>query len=91
MESLSQLVAHLENEITQPVVDKTGLTGEFDFNLEYSPEGLRPGRREADAPSEDAPGLVDAVQLQLGLKLESKKEPIDILVIDHIDKVPTGN
>jgi uncharacterized protein (TIGR03435 family) len=91
MQSLSQMITHLENELTRPIVDKTGLTGKFDFNLEYSTEGLRPRGRGADTPGGDGPGLMDAVQEQLGLKLESKKDPIDILVLDHIDKVPTDN
>jgi uncharacterized protein (TIGR03435 family) len=90
------LVIHLEDELTRPVIDKTGLTGVYDFTLKYSLDGLRPQQlpATANAPPTDpsgGPSLLTAVQEQLGLKLESAKDPIDILVIDHIDKVPTGN
>jgi uncharacterized protein (TIGR03435 family) len=74
------------------------LTGKYDFSLAYSWDGLRhrqlpPG---AIAPPVDdtpsgGPSLFKAVQDQLGLNLESKKDPIDILLIDHIDKTPTDN
>jgi uncharacterized protein (TIGR03435 family) len=93
---LSDLTSLLESELDRPVVDKTGLTGKYDFSLAFSRDGLRP-RGPAAAPDatpadpSGGPSLLNAVQEQLGLKLESKKDPIDILVLDHIDKVPTGN
>lgn len=63
------------------VIDKTGLTGRYDFTLEYSGFG------------EDAsgPGIFSAVEKQLGLKLEKVKAPLDVIVIDHINKVPVDN
>jgi uncharacterized protein (TIGR03435 family) len=63
------------------VIDKTGLTGRYDFNLEYA--GL----------SDDAngPGIAAALEKQLGLKLEKSRAPLDVIVIDHIDKVPAAN
>ncbi len=65
------------------VVDKTGLTGRYDFNLQWAPE---------DAPLTEgsAPSLFTAIQEQLGLKLESAKEPVSVLVIDGIDQ-PSAN
>ena len=63
----------------RPVVDRTGLTGEFIFDLEYAPDDAPPG--ESSAPS-----LFTAVQEQLGLKLESAKVPAEIIVIDHVEK-----
>jgi uncharacterized protein (TIGR03435 family) len=93
---LSDLTSLLESELDRPVVDKTGLTGKYDFTLAFSRDGLRP-RGPAAAPDaapadpSGGPTLLNAVQEQLGLKLESKKDPIDILVLDHIDKVPTEN
>ncbi len=97
-QSVSDLAGFLGGELQRPVVDLTGLTGKFDFSLAYSRDGLRARQLPAgasaaavdDAPS-GGPGLRKAVQDQLGLNLESKKDPIDILVIDHVDKVPTGN
>ena len=78
--------------LDHPVVDQTGLTGEYDFTLDFA---MATRRNDPDAPSADAPdappGVFAAVEDQLGLRLESKKLPFDILVIDHIDKEPTPN
>jgi uncharacterized protein (TIGR03435 family) len=66
------------------VVDRTGLTGSWDFELNYAAEG----RGGADALSVDpnAPSFFTAIQEQLGLKLEPTKGPVDVLVIDSIEK-----
>jgi uncharacterized protein (TIGR03435 family) len=63
------------------VIAKTGLTGRYDFTLEYSGLG-----DDASGPS-----IFSAVEKQLGLKLDKSKAPLDAIVIDHIDKVPTKN
>jgi uncharacterized protein (TIGR03435 family) len=63
----------------RPVLDRTGLTGEFIFDLEYAPEDAPPG--ESSAPS-----VFTAVQEQLGLKLESAKVPAEVIVIDRAEK-----
>ncbi len=65
-----------------PVVDKTGLTGIYDIRLNFAPEGV------TDSP---LPSVFTAVQEQLGLKLEPTKVPVQMLVIDHVEKVPTEN
>jgi len=96
---LSDLASFLGGELERPVVDKTGLPAKYDFGLAYSRTGLRQTKGDlaaaaatpANTPSEPGPSLLSAVQEQLGLNLESKKDPIDILVIDHIDKVPADN
>jgi uncharacterized protein (TIGR03435 family) len=77
------------------VVDKTGLDGRYDFTLEYA------GRRNSaggafpqplpDGQADTAPFLFDALRQQLGLMLEEKKAPLDVLVVDHADKIPTEN
>jgi uncharacterized protein (TIGR03435 family) len=80
----------------RPVIDKTGLNGLYDFTLEWSPEpGLGPvmpvvsePRLPSDASSRP-PNLV-AIQEQLGLKVESAKAPVGVLVIDNIER-PTKN
>ena len=79
-------------------MDKTGLTGPYDFNLEFSNAGL-PGRLKgfaAPSPAEAgqpdaAPDLFSALEKQLGLKLEKSKTQLDVIVIDHMDKQPTEN
>jgi uncharacterized protein (TIGR03435 family) len=97
VQTLASLTSFLGGELQRPVVDKTGLTGKYDFKLAYSRDGLRPmgpaaapGIPVDDTPS-GGPSLQRALQDQLGLRLESAKDPIEFLVIDHIDKVPTEN
>jgi uncharacterized protein (TIGR03435 family) len=86
---LSALVEMLSKEFRLPVANKTGLTGKFDFTLEFAPQA--PGSLPPDTTDESAPNLVSAVPQQLGLKLDPKRIPVDILIIDRADKVPTEN
>jgi uncharacterized protein (TIGR03435 family) len=81
--SLESLPALLTGEVDRPVVDKTGLTGNYDFTLRFAP-GLSAGLNS------DAASIFTALEEQLGLKLEPSKAPLEVLVIDHIEK-PTGN
>ena len=67
-----------------PVLDKTGLTGFYQFDLRYADE-------RQPAENQVGPSIFTAVQEQLGLKLESKKGPVEVLVIDHAEKVPLEN
>jgi uncharacterized protein (TIGR03435 family) len=86
---LSALVDKLSNEFRFPVADRTGLTGKFDFTLEFAPQA--PGALPIDSPDDSAPNLITAVPQQLGLRLEPKKIPTDIVVVDRADKIPTQN
>ena len=87
--------------LDRPVVDQTGLTGKYDFSFIFTPDDTEfnghppkfPQKTDtADAaPEADAaPGLFEAMQQQLGLKLDAKKTPVDVLVIDHVEK-PSPN
>jgi uncharacterized protein (TIGR03435 family) len=81
------LTKMLEGQVERNVVDKTGLTGNYDLHLKW--------RREEDGPTsgttdEPAPYIYTALQEQLGLKLQPSKGPVDTLVIDHIEE-PTEN
>jgi uncharacterized protein (TIGR03435 family) len=67
-----------------PVVDMTGLKGAYDFKLEWIT------RVEVNNGS-DGPTMFDAVQRQLGLVLNARKQPMELIVIDHIDKAPAEN
>jgi uncharacterized protein (TIGR03435 family) len=82
MQHFADLIARL---MGQQVVDQTGLKGVFDFTLEWSPDEMRTGE------SAPGPSLFTALQEQLGLKLEAKKGPVEVLVVDHIEKAPTEN
>lgn len=78
--------------LDRPVIDKTGLSGRYDFDLEFTPDetqfdGAFAGRASAD---DAKPGLFTAIQEQLGLRLEPTKGPVDALVIDHVER-PSEN
>jgi uncharacterized protein (TIGR03435 family) len=95
--STSMLAQQLAARLGRNVVDKTGLSGDYDFKLEWQPDtGEVPGKggdRPPDAINSDAPAgpsLFTALQEQLGLKLEAQKGPVEILVVDHAEK-PPGN
>lgn len=80
----------LTNNVDRPVVDKTGLTGHYDFDLNYDPP--EPAPRAAGEPpawTPVGPAIFTAIQ-QLGLKLEPQKDTFDMLVIDSVDR-PSGN
>lgn len=74
-----------------PVVDQTGLDGRYDFWIEFAPEPNRAGPPNADAPAPvEGPAFLDALREQLGLKLESTKAPLRVLVIDKLER-PSEN
>ena len=72
------------------VIDKTGLTGRYDFYFDFAQRQME-GAVPIDSPSDRGPDVFSAVYDQLGLKLEPKKGPVEMLIIDHVDKVPTEN
>ena len=82
MDSLANRLGRLP-PIGRPVMNLTGLTGKFDYELRYTPD--QPGVEQPDAIS-----IFTALQEQLGLKLEPAKGPVEILVIDHVEK-PDAN
>jgi uncharacterized protein (TIGR03435 family) len=87
------LAIMLSRQLGRNVVDKTGLTGRYDFKLTWTPEDAAPPAPQSPEPGADLSvglSLFAAVQDQLGLKLESIKGPVDIVVIDHVEK-PTAN
>jgi uncharacterized protein (TIGR03435 family) len=74
------------------VIDETGLTGAFDMRLTWTvdSENVRPGGIDNPSPNSAGPSIFTALQEQLGLKLEATKGPVEVLVIDHIEK-PSAN
>ena len=69
------------------VIDRTGLKGDFDIQLQFELPGAGPAPVTPDAatPADDAPTLFNAVQQQLGLKLRPERAPVDVLVIDSVE------
>jgi uncharacterized protein (TIGR03435 family) len=70
----------------RPMIDATGLNGTFDFTLEFTPDSRATAAQTPNAPSDaDGTTLEQALREQLGLKMEARRGPIDVLVVDHID------
>jgi uncharacterized protein (TIGR03435 family) len=90
--TLEMLAASLAGIVGQgrPVIDKTGLSGRFDYTLEWAPDPTGPPH--PDAPPAEPLGQTSSQALrdQLGLKLESTKAQVQILVIDHVER-PSEN
>ena len=86
--TMAQLANMMTAPAGRPVLDKTGLDGRYTYILTFMP--LSSPAAES-ASSSVLPDFFAAVQQQLGLKLEPKKEPIEILVIDHAERVPSEN
>jgi len=92
--SMAQLAQALSPRVNRVVLDRTGLTGAFVLDLEFTPDqpgpggALQPGGGPQTAPS-DGPSIYTAIQEQLGLKLDSQRGPVDVLVIDHAEQPTT--
>jgi len=85
------MVQALSGQAGRIVVDRTGLTGSWDFELNFAPEGRGgPGGGPDSAPDPNLPSFFTAIQEQLGLKLEATKGPVDVLVIESVER-PTDD
>ena len=81
--TMELFIVRLSAFVGRPVVDRTGLTGDFDLDLSYTPEFPRRG---AIGVPTDGPSIFTALQEQLGLKLESQRGPVDVFVIDRVEQ-----
>lgn len=96
MATLTMLLSRFER---QAILDATGLKGNYEVQLEWTPESIRnlPPRPDGQPvmfngePADARPSLATAIQEQLGLRLESRKSPIDVLVVDRAEKTPSEN
>jgi uncharacterized protein (TIGR03435 family) len=79
--SMAVLCTSLSQELGRKVTDRTGVQGDYDFKLEFTPE-----KGDAPPPDTAGPSLFTGIQEQLGLKLEGGKGPVEVLVIDRIEK-----
>jgi uncharacterized protein (TIGR03435 family) len=80
-ERLDMFADLLSHELGLLVVNKTGLTGNYDFTLKWTHD-----RSRAPMPDSSGPTILTALQEQLGLKLESQRGPVDTIVIDHVER-----
>jgi len=84
---MAQLARGLGNQVRRIVMDRTGLTGNYDADLEFTPEFRPPPPPDAPAiniPS-DGPSIFTALQEQLGLKLESDRGPVEMVVVERAE------
>jgi uncharacterized protein (TIGR03435 family) len=94
--SMATIARMLSLQLGSTVVDKTGLTGTYDYTLQFAPENnvglpMRPrDGSDSPVPESQGPSIFTAVQEQLGLKLEAQTMPVDVVVIDHIEQ-PSAN
>ena len=90
--SMPQLIGSLSRQLGRPIIDKTRLAGNYDFKLSYTPEardaifGRQTPPETATAPDPNEASIFTALQEQLGLRLESAKGPIQMLVIDRVER-----
>lgn len=92
--SIANLAQALSVVLGCPVQDKTGLAGKYDFKLEWAPDDNQaqspsngaPNDRPVPSPDSNAPSIFGAIQEQLGLKLVSGKGPVEVFVIDHVER-----
>lgn len=102
--TMATLARFLANSLDRPVQDFTGLTGTYDIDLSWAPdpvldrpspfsEATRAASADAgiDLPAAPTATVFNAIRDSLGLRLEPRKEPVEMLVIDHVERVPIEN
>lgn len=87
---MTMLATVLSRFMRQPVLDMTGLTGRYVVKLDWTPDPVEPVDPSKAAPAA-GPSIFSALQEQLGLKLESRKGPLEVIVVDHAERVPIAN
>jgi uncharacterized protein (TIGR03435 family) len=86
----AEFASLLRSELGRPVVDGTGLTGQYDFKLQWVPDESQPnGGGEVPPPDATGPSIFAAIR-EIGLKLEAIKGPVEVLVVDYVEK-PSEN
>jgi uncharacterized protein (TIGR03435 family) len=88
-----QIVTAVAGTLRSPVHDMTGLSGNYEFTLKWTPDDTAPvgADNTSTTPGDRPPSIFTALQEQLGLKLEPRKFPTDVVVVDHVERIPTGN
>ena len=83
---MDELAASLGNRVGRPVIDKTGLSGKFGFELSWVADLILATGTPDPGADISGPSIFTALQEQLGLRLDSQKGPIEVLVIDRAEK-----
>jgi bla regulator protein blaR1 len=84
------LVSYLANVLQRPVIDRTGLIGRYDFTMKWTPEQTTPAPAAPALESSEPSSVFTALREQLGLRLDSARGPVEVLVIDRAEK-PSEN
>ena len=85
--SLSELANQLSDRLGRSIIDKTELRGNYDFTLHWTPDSAEISLfPDMPPPDPNAPSIFTALQEQLGLRLESAKGPVEVLVVEHAEK-----
>jgi uncharacterized protein (TIGR03435 family) len=87
--TMEVLTTILSRFLRQPILDRTGLDGAYAIDLTWAPEPRTPEEPPPDPAA--GPSIYAAVQEQLGLRLESRKTPLPVIVVDRAERVPLGN
>jgi uncharacterized protein (TIGR03435 family) len=91
-QTIPQLVSALFQQTDHPIMDLTGLTGKYDLTLTFGSRTTKElSATSADARADEAPAIFQALPEQLGLKLESRKMPVDLVIVDSGNKIPVAN
>jgi uncharacterized protein (TIGR03435 family) len=91
-QTIPQLVSALFQQTDHPIMDLTGLAGKYDFTLTFTSRRMSElASASPDGRADDAPGIFQALQEQLGLKLEARKMPVDLVIVDSGQKMPVEN
>jgi uncharacterized protein (TIGR03435 family) len=93
---MEQLAKTCSGQLGRPVTDTTGLTGQYEIRLYWvsNTGAAQPPGKDGGAPAASDPGgptLMQALQNQLGLRLEAKRGPVEFLVVDRMERLPTEN
>jgi uncharacterized protein (TIGR03435 family) len=92
--TLAQIAEAFSRQVDRPVLDQTSVQGSFKCELQWTPDDNQfpsPAQTDKAAAVDSGPSIFTAVQEQLGLKLVPQKAPVEILVIDHVERIPTEN
>lgn len=89
--TMEQLAKTCSGQLGKPVTDTTRLTGTYEIRLYWVSNSETPKTAEPGASDPGGPTLMQALQNQLGLRLEAKRRPVEFLVVDHMEKLPTEN
>ncbi len=85
--SMADLAGDIARSLGETVVDRTGIQGVYDFELRFATDDLSSNAADADR----IPAVFTALKEILGLRLQPEKVPVDIIVVDHVERAPTDN